>query len=150
MEISQMNPPRPNFSGIWKADLAKTKLIGAYLKEILMKIDHAEPKLSVVILFTSTEDLHHRVDFKGIIGGATAENTILGNTWHSRMTWEGDELLTETRVSSGSREFHFRDFWSLSADGKILTQEHRDDDLKGQVTILDKIPFTAELPARLE
>jgi hypothetical protein len=37
------------------------------------------------------------------------------------------------------RKYHFRDFWSLSDDGKVLKMVHRDDDLSGQITVLNKI-----------
>ena len=53
--------------------------------------------------------------------------------------WEGPVLRIESRMNLGGRDFHFVDFWSLSADGRVLTMEHRDDDLAGQVAVLDKV-----------
>jgi hypothetical protein len=45
----------------------------------------------------------------------------------------------------GGREAHFRDFWSLSSDGQTLIMEHRDDDLAGQITFLEKAYREGEL-----
>jgi len=128
----------PNFTGTWKADLAKTKLIGGYPKEIVAQIDHTEPVISVNMLFTPAEGAAHRIGFKGRTNGEEVENIVLGARWHSTIQWVGSELLIESRVSQQGRNFHFRDFWSLSDDGKVLTMIHRDDDLAGQVTVLNR------------
>ena len=52
--------------------------------------------------------------------------------------WEGAELIIESWMRAGEREMHFRDCWSRSPDAQRLTMEHRDDDLAGQLTILDR------------
>jgi hypothetical protein len=129
----------PTFTGTWKADLAKTKLIGGDPKEIIVKIDHAEPMIFVNMLFTPTEGVSHKIEFKGRTDGEHVENVVLGASWHSTIQWIGSELLIESHVSQNGRNFHFRDFWSLSDDGTVLTMIHRDDDLAGQVTVLDRM-----------
>jgi len=127
-----------NFSGTWKADLAKTRLIGGYPKEIVVRIDHAEPMISVDMLFTPVEGAPHRIEFKGGTNGEEVENVVLGARWRSTIQWVGSELLIESRVSQQGRNFHFRDFWFLSDDGKVLTMVHREDDLAGQITVLNR------------
>lgn len=128
-----------DFTGMWKADLAKTKLIGSYPKEIVAKIDHVEPRISVDMLFTPVEGAPHRIEFEGRTNGEQVENVVLGATWRSTIQWVGSELLIESYVSQKGRNFHFRDFWSLSDDGKVLTMIHRDDDLAGQMTVLHRM-----------
>lgn len=128
-----------DFTGTWKADLAKTKLIGGHPKEIVAKIDHAEPMISVDMLFTPADGAPHRIEFKGRTNGEQVQNVVLGTSWHSTIQWIGSELLIESDVNQNGRHFHFRDFWSLSDDGKVLTMIHRDDDLAGQVTILNRM-----------
>jgi len=130
---------RPTFSGTWKADLAKTRLIGSHPKEIVARIDHAEPIISVDMLFTPAEGAPHRIEFKGRTNGEQVENVVLGASWHSTIQWVGPELLIESHVNLSGRYFHFRDFWSMSDDGNLLTMIHRDDDLDGQVTVLKKV-----------
>jgi hypothetical protein len=63
------------------------------------------------------------------IGEATAR-------MHAR--WEGAELVIESRMKTPDREFHFKDHWSLSDDGRRLTMAHRDDDLAGQISVFEK------------
>jgi hypothetical protein len=128
-----------DFTGMWKADLTKTKLIGGHPKEIVAKIDHAEPMISVDMLFTPSDGAPHRIEFKGRTNGEQVQNVVLGTTWHSTIQQIGSELLIESHVNQNGRHFHFRDFWSLSDDGKVLTMTHRDDDLAGQVTILNRM-----------
>ena len=56
-----------------------------------------------------------------------------------RSHWTKEVLLIESWISVGGRNCYFRDHWSLSPDGQILTMEHRDDDLAGQMTVLEKM-----------
>ena len=81
----------------------------------------------------------HRVEFAGRTTGEPADNVVLGVPWKSHLEWSGSELLIESHVTQNGRESHFRDFWSLSADGETLTMVHRDDDLAGQVTVLRRV-----------
>jgi len=41
-------------------------------------------------------------------------------------------------MQTSSREVYFQDHWSLSHDGRTLTMAHRDDDLAGQISVLEK------------
>jgi len=45
----------------------------------------------------------------------------------------------ESLLKVADRELHFRDHWSLSGDKKILTMAHPDDDLAGQISILESV-----------
>ena len=128
----------PSFTGTWKADLALTRLTGTHPKEIVVKIDHAEPMISVDMLFTPADSPPYRIEFKGRTNCEQVENVVLGASWHSTIRWVGSELLIESYVKQSGRHLHFRDFWSLSDDGNVLTMIHRDDDLAGQVTVLNK------------
>src|SRR5215469_18404121 len=128
-----------DFTGTWKADLSKTKLIGGHPKEIVVRIDHAEPMISVDMLFAPADGAPHRIEFKGRTNGEQFQNLVLGSSWSSTIQWVSWELLIESNVNQNGRHFYFRDFWSLSDDGKVLTMIHRDDDLTGQVTVLNRM-----------
>jgi len=127
-------------TGTWKANLQKSKMIGPGPKEMRMKVVHAEPKLDVEMFITTQDGEQHRVQFRASTSGEEAVNSVLGQTWRSRLRWIGQELLIESWVQYENRELRFRDFWSLSVDGQTLTMEHRDDDLAGQLTILERQP----------
>jgi len=129
-----------NLTGTWKANFQKSKVIGPAPKEMRMKVIHAEPKLEVEMFITTQDGKQHRASFRASTSGEEAVNSVLGQTWRSRLRWIGPELLIESWVKDGNRELRFRDFWSLSADGQTLTMEHRDDELAGQRTILERWP----------
>ena len=127
-----------NLTGIWKASLEKSKLLGPAPKSTAVKIRHKDPDLLVAMMITMPDGIEHRIEFKGPTNGAEILNLVNGQQWRSRMQWVGDELMIESWVEIGERDLLFRDFWFLSKDGQSLTMEHRDDDLRGQITFLDR------------
>jgi len=129
-----------DLTGTWKANLQKSKVIGPGPKEMRMKVIHAEPNLDVEMFITTQDGEQHRVPFRAPTSGEEAVNSVPGQTWRSRIRWVGQELLIESWVKHENRELRFRDFWFLSADGQTLTMEHRDGDLAGQLTILERQP----------
>ncbi|MGH9728083.1 MAG: hypothetical protein ACRD4V_05760 [Candidatus Acidiferrales bacterium] len=128
----------PNFSGVWRANLEKTRLIGPAAKSITAKINHSPAELFVEIVFAAADGAEHRLRFRAPTTGEEAINTVNGQQWRSSIQWVGPDLLIESWVDMGERKGHFRDFWSLSKDGRSLTMEHRDDDINGQITVLEK------------
>lgn len=122
----------------------RTKLIGPQPAEIWARIRHSEPAISVEMLMATADGVKHRLAFAGQTTGQQVENIVLGVPWRSQLVWTGPELLIESLVTQSGREFHFKDFWSLSADGEILTMIHRDDDLAGQITLLERVRDAAQ------
>lgn len=129
---------RTDFTGVWRANLQKSVLRGSAPKQILVKIEHREPLLIQQILVVDGGGAERRQTFTIAIGGETI-NSIGGTPARSRAQWEGTELVIESWMKTPEREFHFRDHWSLSNYGQTLTMEHRNDDLAGQITILEKL-----------
>jgi len=128
----------PDFTGKWKANLVKSKLLSPAPKELLVTVRHSEPDLVVSMAITRLDQDTQEVDFHARTTGETAINFVLGATWESRLQWIGSELLIESWVNHSGREMHFCDYWSLSNDRRVLTMEHRNDDLAGQITVLDR------------
>jgi hypothetical protein len=125
----------PDFSGTWQADLARSRLLHAAPERMSVHIDHRDPKLFQTI-FTTTNGQQRQLEFVFTTDGAESVNS-LGRT---RAHWRGEELEIESAMTLGGRELHFRDCWSLSPNGQILTMEHRDDDLAGQIAVLQRMP----------
>jgi hypothetical protein len=94
--------------------------------------------------YTKLDDTEDKLLFRGLTTGEEVVNPVHGIQVRSRSTWIGAELLIESWMSLGGRESHFRDYWSLSSDGEILTMEHRDDALAGQITLLEKVNAPAQ------
>jgi hypothetical protein len=108
-------------------------------KALLAKIKHSDPELLVAMVFTRNDDSEDRTFFRGFTTGEEVTNPIHGVQVRSRSLWIETELLIESWMSLRGREVHFRDFWSLSPDGRTLTMEHRNDDLAGQITRMEKV-----------
>jgi hypothetical protein len=104
-----------------------------------VKVNHSDPELLVEMLITKVDDTEDRLIFKGLTSGDEVPNLVGCVQVRSRSRWVGAELLIESRMNLGVREGHFCDYWSLSCDGGMLKMEHRDDDLAGQVTVLEKV-----------
>ena len=134
---------RPNFTGFWRANLEKSALRGRPVKELLVKIEHKEPKIVQEILVGYSNGDEESMSFKFETTGEESNYSLRGGAGQTRARWEGAELVIESVLKAGEREFLFRDHWSLSNDAQTLTMEHRDDDLAGQVSVLEKAPPSA-------
>jgi hypothetical protein len=128
---------RPNFSGVWELNLEKSVLRGPAPKRILMRIEHREPKLVQRILVTYADGREMRMAF-AYETGTSSENSVGGMTVKTQARWEGRELALLSTAKSGNGEQHYKDYWSLSEDRQTLTMEHRNDDLAGQISILER------------
>jgi hypothetical protein len=128
---------RPDFSGVWELNFERSILRGPAPQRILMMIDHREPHLSQRIHYVDAGGAEQRVTFRYETGAETT-NSVGESIARTRARWEGLELVIESRLKTPERDFHFRDHWSLSDDGRTLTMAHRDDDLAGQITVLEK------------
>jgi hypothetical protein len=135
----------PDFSGTWEVNLARSVLRGPAPKRMLVEIEHREPHLIQQVVVTSADGSEQRLTCIFAIGAET-ENSVGGATLRTRAWWQQRELVLDSRMTTPAREFHFKDHWSLSEDGKTLTMAHRDDELEGQVSVLEKLPGTT--PAR--
>jgi hypothetical protein len=127
---------RPDFSGTWEADLARSRLLRAAPERMSVHIDHRDPKLIQTIVITTNGE-EQRLEFRFTTDGAESVNSLGGTT---RAHWCGDELEIESAITLGGRDLNFRDYWSLSPNGQILTMEHRDDELAGQIAVLLRMP----------
>jgi len=128
---------RPDFTGVWEMNLERSILRGSAPKRILVKIEHREPRLIQQILFTNAGGTAQRMTFTYETDAETT-NPVGEGTARTHARWEGTELVIESRMKTPGREVHFKDHWSLSDDGRTLTMAHRDDDLAGQISVLEK------------
>jgi len=128
---------RPDFTGVWELNLERSILRGQAPKRIVMQIEHREPRLVQQIHFTSADGVERRMTFAYETGAETT-NSLGGAPARTSARWEGEELVVESKVKTPCREFHFEDHWSVSDDGRTLTMAHRNDDLAGQIAVLEK------------
>ncbi|HWZ34063.1 MAG TPA: hypothetical protein VNX18_22145 [Bryobacteraceae bacterium] len=128
----------PNFTGEWRANLAQSKIRGAQPKQVLVAIEQDGPRLIQSITMTNSDGREEHMTFRFSTDGQETMNSLRGQEMSTRARWADPELVIETVLLMGDREGHFRDHWSLAADGKTLRMAHVDDDLAGQVTVLER------------
>ena len=132
---------KPDFTGIWLLDTARSKLFSPAFARMLMRIVHREPEFEQTIRVDLPDGRVQLSTFAGITGGAEFVNDTPRGTWRSAATWEEGELLIESFVTIGERRHHFRDHWSRL--GPALIMQHRGGDLAGQIACFDPAPHLA-------
>lgn len=65
-----------DFSGVWKANLEKSIILGARPKAMLVKIDHSDPKLLVEMVITKMDESEDRFIFRGLTSGNEVTNLV--------------------------------------------------------------------------
>ncbi len=128
-----------NFTGHWIANLSKSRFLGPLPKAVSIKIEHSEPELQEIIEVTKPGGSEERVAFKCWTNPEQYKNLLNGIAISGYARWQGEELIIESRMRLGGREMYFCDCWSLSSDGQTLSMEHRNDDLAGQLAVLDRV-----------
>lgn len=131
---------RPDFSGLWQLDLAKSTLRGPAPKELFAKIDHLDPIVTQTMLIVAADGREQQQTFTYETNGRESRITIGAAEGRSRARWNGSELIIDSVLTTPNGTLHFSDHWSLSSDGQTLRMAHEDDDLAGQVAVLEKAP----------
>jgi hypothetical protein len=127
-----------NFSGVWSANLQKSRFLGPVPEAFSVKIVQREPELKAKITVTRSDGSEDQAVLYCKATGEPDQYLLNGIPVRGSAKWDGDELVLESWVQLGTREWHLRDCWSLSGDRQTLMMEHRDDDLAGQVAILER------------
>jgi len=112
---------KPNFSGAWKMNAAKSDFGPMPAPDSRIdKISHEDPSLKDNVTQSGqqgemTSDLSYSTD------GKETTNTIRGNEFKSTAKWDGDELVINNKGSFNGQDVTLTDRWSLAADGKTIT-----------------------------
>jgi hypothetical protein len=132
-----------DFTGVWKADLSQSKLLGAAPKAMIMTIAYSEPDLRQEIVVTRPDGGEQRLTFQCQTSGEPDQCLLDGQPVRGTARWEGEELIIEIWLLHGTQEVYLCDCWSLSPNRQTLTMEHRNDALAGQITVLEKMASSA-------
>ncbi len=116
---------KPNFSGTWTLDAAKSDFGPAPPPDSLVAvIDHKEPNVKITITQKSSMgDLSNErtltTDGKENVNKM---RTMAGDAdLKSTSKWEGKKLLTAATTEMQGTAVALNDSWELSEDGKVLT-----------------------------
>lgn len=116
---------KPNFSGTWKLNTAKSDFGAMPAPDSRTDtITHEDPDLKDT--FTQAGQMGEvTAEMKYSTDGKETTNSVRGNEIKSTAKWEGDELAIAGKASLNGADVTLSDRWSLSADGKTLTiQRH--------------------------
>jgi hypothetical protein len=132
----------PNLSGTWVLQLDKSDfgpIPGPTSRTDV--VDHQEPKLNIkrTTVQNGTEVVGNLVF---VIDGKEYKNTMGPQELTSTLKWDGAVLVVSTNTSMQGADVALLDRYSLSADGKTLTQD-RTISVQGQ-SLTQKLVFTKQ------
>jgi hypothetical protein len=108
----------PEFTGVWKADLAKSKFAGPPPSSELIIVD----KQGAILKITSGVTDHHG-EYRSSVAynttGTESKNEYHGLPMKSRARLDGDALSISSQVA-GERPTAISESYKLSSDGKTL------------------------------
>lgn len=109
---------KPNFSGDWELNVAKSDLDGAPLTKLIVHIDHKDPVFKYTAKGTADgQDFEESETFPT---DGTPTHDSRGLTVKAR--WDGTTLVIESTGADGQPMDHSR--LTLSADGKSVLRDY--------------------------
>jgi hypothetical protein len=113
---------KPDFSGSWKMDADKS-VFGPMPPPTSMtcKIAHKDPDLSIEQQQSGAQG-DQTMTFKYSTDGKETTNSLMGNDVKSKAAWDGKVLVVKSSLDAGGTEVKLTSKYSLSDDGKTLTQ----------------------------
>jgi len=112
---------KPDFSGTWKMDADKS-VFGPIPPPTAMtrKIDHKDPTIAVDEARSGAQgDMNMTMKYS--TDGKETTNSLMGNDVKSKAAWDGKVLVISSAANFGGADVKLTDKWTLSDDGKTLT-----------------------------
>jgi hypothetical protein len=134
---------KPNFTGDWTLNVDKSNF-GPMPAPTTMtqKINHEDPNLKLSVAQTGAQgDLSYDVAYT--TDGKETTNNIRDMEAKSTAKWEGDALIVETKLNAGGTDILIKGKWTLSEDGKTLTNTSHLVSPQGEIdftSVFDKTP----------
>ena len=113
----------PNFSGEWKMNATKSDF-GQMPPptSVVQKITHEDPSLRVARTWTGDQG-EMTDDFTFTTDGKECANKSPMGEMKSTLKWDGDALVSETKADFQGNAAAITSRWTLSEDGKTLTEK---------------------------
>lgn len=138
-----MAQARPNFSGVWKLDPARSRLIGGAARDSgappaetwswTWRIDHREPTITVAVNITNPRGTRD-FSFTCTTDGRECVNELpsLNEVRRSTASWDGNVLVMRTKADTHEGAFEAVDRISTSDTGRTLVFERVVSDARGK------------------
>ena len=108
---------KPNLTGTWKLNPAKSDIGSNAIKSRVDTIEHHDPQLKITTM-QDDENGTNTVVRDYVTDGREMTHTILGGERKSSAHWDGNALVIETKVTNGNYTIHDR--WALADDHKSI------------------------------
>jgi hypothetical protein len=139
----------PNLTGVWKANLEKSKLNGPAPTNYLVILDQQGSKLSETVgIFSQRGET--RMAFTYNTDAKPSFNSYQGFPMRTQASWDGGALVLESKVA-GQRLQTVTEKYALSSDGSTLTVDtatKSGERETHQLLVLEKQPDAAGEPLR--
>ncbi len=113
---------KPNFSGTWTLNVSKSDFgpLPAPTSRVDV-IEHNDPALKIA---TTADTPQGKQSFTSnyTTDGKEVVNKRGPQEMKSKLTWDGAKLVVDSKVNVNDQDIAIKSVWSLSADGKTLTQ----------------------------
>lgn len=124
---------KPNFSGTWKLDAAKSDFGPLPPSDSRTDtITHKDPVFKEAV---DSSDQQYEATYT--TDGKESKNTIMGYDMVSTAKWDGTALTIESKLDFGGTAIVLHGTVTLSADGKVLTRKtHITGMMEGDQTLV--------------
>jgi len=123
---------KPNFSGTWKLNTSKSDFgMAPPLDSRTDMIDHTEPALKINVS-ASTQQGPQNYTVNITTDGKEATNSFGPNPAKTTANWDGNNLVLNTKLKYGDQDITLKSVWSLSPDGRTLSQNVHIDSPMGE------------------
>jgi hypothetical protein len=113
---------KTNFSGTWKLNTSKSDfgmIPGPTSRTDV--IDHKDSSLKVSVTAEGAQGKQqYTVNYT--TDGKEAVNSLPGREMKSTLSWQGKSLVVDTKLKFQGNDVTVKSTWTLSEDGKTLTQ----------------------------
>ncbi|MBK5294611.1 MAG: hypothetical protein JJE04_23385 [Acidobacteriia bacterium] len=126
---------KPNFSGDWKMDPAKSDFGPMPTPDLLTyKIKHEEPTVEMASQQKGAQG-EYEANSKYTTDGKECVNTIRNTEIKSTVTWDGDSIKMVSKLIFQGADLTLDDKWTLSEDGKTITVDRQISSPQGDLTM---------------
>jgi hypothetical protein len=127
---------KPNFSGDWTLDAGKSDFgpIPAP-QSMTRKVEHSDPSVSFTEVMVGGPQGDQTSTTKWSADGKETTNDMMGNPVKWTAKWDGDALVANAKADFQGNEITLAHKWTLSADGKVLTDAFHIGTAQGEFDI---------------
>jgi hypothetical protein len=119
VSVCVLSAQTPNLSGVWKANLEKSKMNGPAPSNYLMIIDQQGSKLTEKVGIYGARG-EQRSSFTFNTDGTPSRNSFRGLPMRTNASWDSGTLVLDSKVA-GTRPASITEKYTLSGDGNTLT-----------------------------